>query len=75
MVDEMRSRTMRAVRLKDTTPEMTIRRMAHALGFRFRLHRKQLTTTRERMRSVTSAPQNTVFNGEQCEGLPSHPAL
>lgn len=33
---------MRAVKGKDTKPEMTVRRAAHALGFRFRLHRKDL---------------------------------
>jgi DNA mismatch endonuclease, patch repair protein len=39
---EQRSRIMRAVKGVDTAPEMTVRRMAHALGFRFRLHRKDL---------------------------------
>lgn len=33
---------MRAVKARDTGPEMVVRRMAHALGFRFRLHRKDL---------------------------------
>ena len=37
-----RSRTMRAVKSKDTAPEMKVRRLAHALGHRFRLHRKDL---------------------------------
>jgi len=41
-VDEARSRTMRAVRSKDTKPEMLVRRLAHGMGFRFRLHRKDL---------------------------------
>lgn len=40
--DEFRSRTMRAVRSKDTKPELVVRRLAHSLGFRFRLHRKDL---------------------------------
>jgi DNA mismatch endonuclease (patch repair protein) len=40
--DELRSRTMRAVKSKSTKPEMAIRRLTHALGFRFRLHRKDL---------------------------------
>ncbi len=30
------------MRGKDTTPEMRVRRAAHALGLRFRLHRKDL---------------------------------
>ena len=37
-----RSRRMSAVRGKDTGPEMRVRREAHALGFRFRLHRRDL---------------------------------
>lgn len=38
----VRSATMRAVRSRDTQPEMIVRRAAHALGYRFRLHRKDL---------------------------------
>lgn len=41
-VDPERSRIMRAVRSKDTKPEMLVRRCLHALGFRFRLHRRDL---------------------------------
>lgn len=37
-----RSRVMRAVKGKNTKPEMIVRRMAHALGYRYRLHRKDL---------------------------------
>lgn len=33
---------MRAVKSKDTKPEVVIRRLVHALGFRFRLHRVDL---------------------------------
>jgi DNA mismatch endonuclease (patch repair protein) len=33
---------MRAVKAKDTTPEMQVRRFVHSLGFRYRLHRKDL---------------------------------
>jgi DNA mismatch endonuclease (patch repair protein) len=33
---------MRAIRSKDTKPEMRVRKIAHALGLRFRLHRKDL---------------------------------
>lgn len=39
---EQRSRIMRAVRSRDTQPEMLVRRLAHRLGYRFRLHRKDL---------------------------------
>lgn len=33
-----RSAVMRAVKGKDTTPELVVRRLTHALGFRYRLH-------------------------------------
>lgn len=33
---------MRAVKSHDTRPEIIVRRMAHAMGYRFRLHRKDL---------------------------------
>jgi DNA mismatch endonuclease (patch repair protein) len=39
---EDRSRIMRAVKGRDTKPEMTVRRMVHAMGYRYRLHRKDL---------------------------------
>jgi DNA mismatch endonuclease (patch repair protein) len=39
---EIRSRIMASVRAKDTTPEMAVRRLAHSLGYRFRLHVKSL---------------------------------
>lgn len=39
---ERRSWLMSRVRGKDTKPEMVVRRIAHALGYRFRLHRKDL---------------------------------
>ena len=34
----VRSRVMAAVKGKDTGPEMIVRRMVHAMGFRYRLH-------------------------------------
>ena len=33
---------MRAVKSRDTHPEMVVRRLLHSLGYRFRLHRKDL---------------------------------
>jgi DNA mismatch endonuclease (patch repair protein) len=39
---ELRSRIMRAVKSSDTAPELAVRSMIHRLGFRFRLHRKDL---------------------------------
>lgn len=40
--DPVRSAIMRAVKSKDTGPELMVRRAVHALGMRFRLHRKDL---------------------------------
>lgn len=37
-----RSLMMGRIRGKDTKPEMIVRRLAHRLGFRFRLHRRDL---------------------------------
>ena len=37
-----RSKTMRAVKQKDSAPEKQVRALCHQLGLRFRLHRKDL---------------------------------
>ena len=37
-----RSKRMSLVRGRDTKPEMRVRRMVHALGYRYRLHRRDL---------------------------------
>jgi DNA mismatch endonuclease (patch repair protein) len=39
---EQRSRIMRAVKSADTVPELIVRRLVHGMGYRFRLHRKDL---------------------------------
>ena len=39
---EARSRTMRAVKSRDTQPEMLVRRLVHSMGKRYRLHRADL---------------------------------
>lgn len=39
---ERRSANMRAIRSKDMKPEMIVRRLAHCMGYRYRLHRKDL---------------------------------
>jgi DNA mismatch endonuclease Vsr len=41
-VPEARRRTMRANKATNTGPEMEVRRMLHAMGYRFRLHRRSL---------------------------------
>lgn len=40
-----RSERMSRVRGKNTGPELTVRRLIHALGYRFRLHRRDLPGT------------------------------
>lgn len=44
-IDMTRSALMRRVRGKDTKPERAVRRAAHSLGYRFRLHRRDLPGT------------------------------
>ena len=45
LTTEERSAHMRKIRHRDTKPEMVVRRIAHALGARFRLHRRDLPGT------------------------------
>lgn len=40
-----RSAHMRGITKRDTVPELAVRRAAHALGARFRLHRRDLPGT------------------------------
>lgn len=42
LTPEQRSFNMGQVRGRDTKPEMVVRRALHGLGFRFRLHRRDL---------------------------------
>ncbi len=42
LTPEQRSRCMAAIRSKDTKPELAVRSIAHRLGYRFRLHRRDL---------------------------------
>jgi DNA mismatch endonuclease (patch repair protein) len=39
---DVRSNLMRAVRTKNTSPEVKVRSVLHRLGYRFRLHRRDL---------------------------------
>ncbi|QHS52369.1 very short patch repair endonuclease [Edaphobacter sp. 12200R-103] len=39
---EQRSRNMAAIKGRNTKPEMRVRSILHALGYRYRLHRKDL---------------------------------
>lgn len=42
LTPERRSENMRRIRSKDTKPELVVRQMLHRLGFRYRLHRRDL---------------------------------
>ena len=42
LTKEQRRRNMSAIRSKDTKPELLVRRLIHRLGYRYRLHRKEL---------------------------------
>lgn len=42
LTPEQRSRCMSAIRGKDTKPELVVRSMVHRMGYRFRLHRRDL---------------------------------
>lgn len=39
---QVRSRIMAQVKSKDTKPELAVRRLLHGLGYRYRLHKKNL---------------------------------
>lgn len=42
LTPDRRSSNMRKIRSKDMKPELLVRRIVHAMGFRFRLHRTDL---------------------------------
>lgn len=42
LTPEQRRRCMQAIRGKDTRPELIVRSLAHRMGYRFRLHRRDL---------------------------------
>lgn len=44
-IDSGQRRRMSRIRAKDTTPELKVRRIAFRLGYRFRLHRRDLPGT------------------------------
>lgn len=39
---DQRSDIMRRIKSRDTSPEMTVRRLVHGMGYRYRLHVKEL---------------------------------
>ena len=41
-ISEVRSRNMSAIKSKNTKPEIIVRKLLHSMGYRFRLHKKDL---------------------------------
>ena len=44
-VTQQRRKIMQSVKTKNTAPEMAVRRALHAMGHRYRLHKKELPGT------------------------------
>src|SRR3990172_8269070 len=42
LTSEQRRKGMTSIRGKDTKPELVVRKLVHAMGFRYRLHMKDL---------------------------------
>lgn len=57
-ISSKRSALMASVRQKDTGPELVVRRCLHRLGFRFRLHRRDLPGTPD---IVFPSPKKVIF--------------
>jgi DNA mismatch endonuclease (patch repair protein) len=45
LTPDQRRRNMQAIRARDTKPEMKVRKLLHGLGYRYRLHRRDLPGT------------------------------
>ncbi len=64
---------MRANRRRDTTPEMAIRRLAHAQGLRYRVDAKPLPELNRRADLVFTRVKVAVFiDGCYWHGCPAH---
>ena len=77
LTPEQRRYTMSRVRAKDTGPEMKVRRLTHRLGFRFRLHRRDLPGAPD---LVFPARRKVIFvhgcfwHGHECPAGANRPA-
>lgn len=76
LTKERRSANMRAIRGKNTKPEMIVRRLAHDMGYRFRLHRADLPgkpdLTFPRHRAVIQV-NGCFWHGHRCKRGKSRP--
>lgn len=60
---------MGRIRAKDTKPEWVVRRLAHAMGYRFRLHRRDLPGTPDMVfsgRRVVIFVNGCFWHGHDC---------
>lgn len=61
-IDPHRSKIMRAVKSKNTSPELVVRRLLHSLGYRYRLHRTDLPGSPD----IVLGPRRTVIFVHGC---------
>ena len=73
---QLRRRTMQAVRSKNTKPEMVVRRLVHSLGYRYRLHRRDLPGVPDLVfpsRRKIIFVHGCFWHGHPCRGEPRLP--
>lgn len=66
---EQRHRIMQAVRSKDTGPEMIVRRLLYGLGYRYRVHCRELPGTPDlvfKRRGKVIFVHGCFWHGHQC---------
>lgn len=69
LTPEQRSAIMRRVRREGTRPELALRRMLHRIGYRFRLHAKELPGSPDvvlRPRKAAIFVHGCFWHGHQC---------
>ncbi|MCZ7853710.1 very short patch repair endonuclease [Agrobacterium salinitolerans] len=59
---EQRSNTMSRIRSTNTKPEMVVRKLIHSLGYRYRLHRKDLPGKPD----ITFGPRRKIIEVRGC---------
>ncbi|MBA4371667.1 MAG: very short patch repair endonuclease [Thermodesulfovibrio sp.] len=73
LTPEQRHVVMSKIRSKDTLPERVVRKTVHGLGFRFRLHRKDLPGKPDlvfpRMKKVIFV-NGCFWHGHKCKSTP-----
>jgi len=61
-----RSERMSRIKGEDTGPEMTVRRLVHGMGFRYRLHVRDLPGTISGLRSFSKTDKGTFEINGSC---------